>query len=85
MQHLDLRMQVTARAPAGTQPQTLEPRLNGVSLGAKPLGSQWEVLGFEVPARYLVPGENRLCLAFENALPGTPRGVAAAVSRVQLP
>jgi len=81
-----LPIAITARAPAGAQPQTLELRLNDVVLGAAPLGSEWEVLHFDAPARYFVPGENRLCLRFDRALPGDwGRHVAAAVARVQLP
>jgi len=83
---LDLRLAITARAPAGTQPQTLELRLNGTAVGAAPLGPGWQVLRFEAPARFLVPGENRLCLAFQRALPSdSGPGVAAAVALVQLP
>ena len=83
---IDLPLAITARAPAGTQPQTLELKMNGVTLGVAPLGSGWEVLRFQAPGRYLVPGENRLCLAFQRGLPtDSGRGVAAAVARVQLP
>jgi hypothetical protein len=83
---IDLPLAVTGRAPAGVQPQILELRINGVSLGAAPLGREWEALRFRAPARFLVPGENRLCLRFEHALPSEAGpGVAAAISRVQLP
>jgi hypothetical protein len=83
---IDLRLAITGRAPAGTQPQTLELRMNGVRIGAARLGRDWEVLRFEAPARFLIPGENRLCLSFDHALPSeSGRGVAAAIARVQLP
>ena len=85
----DLRTVVTARAPEGLESQTVTATLNGEVLTSTHLPNEWQDIPFTMPERYLVPGENELCLRFSKALPaedaeGGPR-VAAHVARIQLP
>ena len=81
-----LRITVTARAPEGVEPQTMTVRMNGHEVTSRSLTVDWSETRFLVPEGRLVPGENALCLGFDNALPEkNNRRVAAFVERVQLP
>lgn len=83
---IDLRVAVTARAPAEVQPQSLTLAANGHVVGSAPVGADWGESAFLVPAGDLVPGENWLCLRFSREWPGEEGlRAAAAVSTIQLP
>jgi hypothetical protein len=84
----DLRTVVTARAPQGLAAQTVTVALNGENLTSSNLTHAWKDISFTMPEHYLIPGENKLCFRFREALAGQdPAGarVAAHVARVQLP
>jgi hypothetical protein len=83
---LDLRVAITARAPAEVQPQTMTLLVNGRAVGSAPVGTEWGESAFLAPKDAVVPGENWLCLRFAREWPGedAPR-TAAAVSAIQLP
>jgi hypothetical protein len=82
----DLRVAITARAPAEVQPQVMTLASNGRAVGSAPVGREWGASAFVVPAAALVPGENWLCLRFSREWP-EEEGLraAAAVSTIQLP
>lgn len=82
----DLRVAITARAPAEVQPQVMTLASNGRAVGTAPVGTEWGDSAFLVPAAALVPGENWLCLRFSREWP-EEEGLraAAAVSTIQLP
>jgi hypothetical protein len=81
-----LRATVTARAPERLPGQSMRVLLNRVPLQRVPLGSEWSDTTIQLPASWLVEGENLLCFAFEEALPERDGvRIAAAISRVQLP
>jgi hypothetical protein len=83
---IELRVAITARAPAEVQPQVMTLVPNGRSVGTSPVGLDWSESVFLVPAAALVPGENWLCLRFSREWPGEDGlRTAAAVSTIQLP
>ena len=85
---VDLRTVVTARAPDGLSSQAITVVLNDQTLTTTTLSNEWEDIKFTMPAGFLVPGENSLCLRFRNALPpkhDDGERVAAFVERIQLP
>jgi hypothetical protein len=82
----DLRVTIEAFAPAAAQPQAMTVAVNGTTVGAGVLGPEGDRVPVFVEARHLVPGENTLCLRFNNALPGEPwTRAAAGVWEIQLP
>jgi len=78
----DMAVTITLRAPHQAAGQVTTLAVNGTAVGSAGLDRGWKDVALLVPARTLLPGENTLCLEFSTAAPG---GVAAAVSRVQLP
>jgi hypothetical protein len=83
---LDLRVAITARAPAEVQPQVMTVASNGRVVGSASVGTEWGESAFQVPAAALVPGENWLCLRFSREWPGEEGlRAAAAVATIQLP
>lgn len=82
----DLRVLITARAPARLSSQVMTTVLNGKPIGSAPLTSEWSDVSGVLAQRALVAGENLLCLEFAEGLPGEgEERVAAAVRRIQLP
>jgi hypothetical protein len=82
----DMRVAITARAPAEVQPQVMSLVSNGRLVGSSPVDTAWSESAFLVPATALVPGENWLCLRFSREWPGEEGlRTAAAVAVVQLP
>jgi hypothetical protein len=83
---LDLRMTVTAKAPAAVPGQTIALAVNGAHVESRPLPSEWTDTELTAPARHLHRGENVICLEFGSHARG-PEGSrpAASVSRIQLP
>ena len=85
---VDLPTVITARAPEGLESQVVTVVLNGQVLTTARLPDRWREMKFTMEARYLVPGENALCLRFSDALPaqsGNGQRVSALVGRIQLP
>jgi hypothetical protein len=80
---VDLGLRVTARAPKRCQPQTMEVLSNGSTVGSAAVPIDWAEISFVVPSRLLIPGENAVCLRFENAERGEGgSSVAAAVAEL---
>jgi hypothetical protein len=82
----DLRVTVTAKAPASVPNQAIGLAVNGTPVEPRPLPSEWTDVLFLVPARALHRGENVMCLDFAAHARG-PEAFrpAASVSRIQLP
>jgi hypothetical protein len=82
----DLRVTVTAKAPAAVADQVMGLAVNGAPAESRPLPSEWTDVPYLAPARLLHPGENVLCLEFATHARGA-QGVrpAASVSKIQLP
>jgi hypothetical protein len=76
----DLPVVVTARSTVDQQRMALT--VNRRPAGERDLPTEWTDLRFDVPAGFLDPGENVLCLAFSGV---RPNGRAAAVRLFQLP
>jgi hypothetical protein len=83
LEPIELRVVMTARAPAAVVPQTMGISVNGRALATRTLSAEWREVKFTVPAARLWSGENHLCFHFTRRLPG-PGGVAAAVATLQL-
>jgi hypothetical protein len=82
---LDLQVRITARAPKRCQPQSVDLLSNGQKVASAPVPVEWTEIPFVVASRFLVPGENVLCLRFEKVEPGeADESVAAAVAQVRL-
>jgi hypothetical protein len=84
----DRRVWVTARAPKRCQPQSMDLLSNDQKVGSAAVPVEWTEIPFVVPTRFLAPGENLLCLHFENAEFGetdSVDSVAAAVATIRLP
>ena len=82
----EMAVTLTARAAPGVDGQAMTVLVNSVGVAAAELGREWQEVGFLVPARFLDPGENTLCLRFSQGAPRDEGGrAAAAVSRIQLP
>ena len=82
----DLRITVTAKAPAAVPDQSMTLAVNGTPVAASPLPSAWWDAAFLAPARLFHLGENVLCLEFASHARGPERfRPAASVSLIQLP
>jgi hypothetical protein len=82
---LDLRIFVAARAPARLKHQAIGMSLNRGAVSWRALPTDWTDVHFFAPASSTVPGENLLCLHFNERLPGEEgHEVAAAVTKIQL-
>ena len=80
---VDLRAHVTARAPSKRLFPIMKVTFNGLALGQAALEVEWTETVVPLPASAMVPGENLLCLEFDDALPGpTGHRVAARVRTI---
>jgi hypothetical protein len=82
----DLRITVTAKAPAAVDAQSMALAVNGTPAESRALPAAWTDVPFLAPARLFHRGENVLCLEFASHARGPERfRPAASVSRIQLP
>ncbi len=82
----DLRITVTAKAPAAVADQSIGLAVNGAPAERMPLPSEWTDVALTAPSRLFHRGENVLCLEFATHARGPERfRPAASVSRIQLP
>lgn len=85
---VELRVAVSARAPAGGQPQLMSVLWNEHVVGTATVGTHWGEHTVVLPVSAGVSGENALCLRFGRPAPraeAAPQLATAAVSRIQLP
>jgi hypothetical protein len=81
----ELTLAVNVRAPQGALPQSADATWNDTPLTAIALTAEWQTIAWRVPKDRVRAGENRFCLAFENATDGDAgERLAAAVSTVRL-
>jgi len=80
---VDLEARITARAPTKQKAQVMRVTLNDLALAQVALDAEWAERIVPLPKSAMVPGENLLCLEFDDALPGPPgQRVAARVKRI---
>ena len=86
---LDLRISVTARAPDRLPNQAMGLSMNHGPVLWRPLPADWTEVPFLIPAAMSHPGENLLCVNFNEHVPTEEgeegKAVSAAVTRIQLP
>lgn len=80
---LNLEARITARAPSKLRDQVVKVTLNDQPLTRIAFEADWAERKVSLPASAMVPGENLLCLEFDDSIPGADGlAIGAQVRRI---